>query len=199
MIGIFDIEERIYDYFDTIFGSEKSWFKFNTSASSCFLVDRETDTPRPPASTILFYRVDSVEPMGNTISIDDVIIDRTTRQESVETWRRVHVIVNILSKYKGDAKDALNFILASNQTTRGYSACYTGTGVTSTFEMPLYYIDPNFRDLTDLENRAWTERVEADFFFNYKDTITFDNQPLIEAPSSVYLTKTKVDYIVELK
>jgi hypothetical protein len=198
MIGVYDIEERIYGYFDTIFGSEKSWFRFNTASSACFLVDRETDAPRPAASTLLFYRVDSVSPMGNTISIDDVVVDRATKEESVSTWRKIHVIVNILSKYKGDAKDALNFILAANQTTRGYNASYITTGATG-FEMPLYYIDPNFRDLTGLENTAWTERVEADFYFNYKDSITFGEQGLITAPSSVYLTKDKVDFDIELK
>jgi hypothetical protein len=203
MIKTLDLEQRIFDYFNSLMAGDQTNFGFSSNPNLCYVAERGTDTPRPNEETLLYYRVDSVTPFGNANMVDDVIIDRTTKIERVEVWRRVHVIVNILSKGKGKAKDALSYLVAVNQTTRGEYASYGVTGtypsVTGTIEFPVYYIDPNFRDLTELENRSWSERVEADFHFNYKDVIAFEEQNLIVAPSSVYLTKTKVDFNTELK
>ena len=67
--------------------------------------------------------------------------------------------------------------------------------------MPCHKIDTPFRDLTELENENWAyaERVEGDFYFNYKDHIAFNTQPMILAPSSVEDTTNHVDFDIILK
>jgi hypothetical protein len=195
MVTNSQIEERLFDYFNDVFGAERALFGFSDDENEAYIVDRQTDSPRPAASTVLFYRVESVAPIGGMITSDEVLIDRTgSRTEYIERQRKVHVITNILSKYKGLAKDAINFFIAASQTSRGYNSSYTGT-----FEFPLHNIANDLRDLTNLENDAWTERVEADLYFNFKDRIDLDVQNMIVAPSSVELTRTKVNYDIELK
>jgi len=197
MISSFKLEERLFDYFDTVFGTSASAFLFSNSASANYIVGRYYDAPRPAASTLLVYDLLSVKPLGNTQSVDTVTIDRYTREESVDILRQIEVGVNIISKYKGYAKDALSFLIASNQTTRGAEACYPNISASS-FDIALMNID-GIKDLTELENSMWTDRVEANFIFNFADTLTFGTQNLIVAPSGVELTKTKVDFDIELK
>jgi hypothetical protein len=197
MISSYQLEERLFDYFDGIYGTSASAFYFTNAASSNYMVGRYYDAVRPAASTLLIYDVNSLEPLGNTQSVDTVKIDRVTKVESVEILRKFAVSVNIISKFKGKAKDALSFLIASNQTTRGAEACYPNISASS-FDIALMNID-GIKDLTEIENSMWTDRVEANFIFNFADTLTFGTQNLIVAPSGVELTKTKVDFDIELK
>jgi hypothetical protein len=192
-ISVYQLEERIFDYFDTIFGSQKSLFGFADAASACFFVDRQTNAPRIAACSLLFYRVGTPETLGNSYS-DYNYLNRTTGIESIDFHRQVHVTVNVLSKQKGSAKGALSFLQLMNQTSRHYEASYN----TGDFDLPLHRIDPNMRDLSFLENASWDERVEADFYFNYTDVVSLsDVQSMVRAPSSVYATKDKVDFTID--
>lgn len=197
MISAFQIEARLYDYFNTIFGSNATAFGFSASASASFIVGRYYDTVRPAVSTVLVYDVNNITTLGNTQSVDSVSINRTTGNETVDMLRRADVTVNIISKFKGSAKDAMSFLIASNQTTRGYEACYPSLSASS-FDIALSNIT-EIKDLSEIENGMWTERIEAEFNFNFADTLSFGVQGLITAPSSVDLTKTKIDFDIEVK
>lgn len=195
MISVHTIEERLFDFFDTVFGSEKTLFGFPSAASSSYLVDRQTTAPRVSASSLLYYRVENITMLGNAVSGDRSYIDRTTGHEFIDIWRQAHVVVNVLTKRKGDAIGAMNFISAANQSTRHYEACYN----TGSFDLALHNVNRDFRNLTALENQAWTERVEADFYFNYKDTIELtETNEFIGVPSTVYATKDKVNFEIDL-
>jgi hypothetical protein len=195
LISVYDIERRVFDYFDVIFDGNQTLFGFGSAASTCFFTDRQTNAPRIAASTLLFYRVEPPVSLGNFNS-DHPYINRTTGIEQIDFHRQVHVVVNVLSKIKGAAKGAFEYISLLNQTTRHYEACYN----TGEFDLPVHNIDQNARDLTFLENAAWNERIEADFYFNYTDTIIL-NQPqsLIRAASAPEVVKDKVDFDIELK
>lgn len=196
MITVYELESRVFGFFDKIFSGDQVSFGLSNSSCAAFIVDRQTEAPRTFNESILYYRVNDVSPIGNYISVDEVKINPSTGLEYIETLRKVHVVVNILSKSKGMAKTAMNFIIAANQTSRKLDACYSDD---FDFELPLYNIDRNIRDLTELENKAWTERVEADFYFNYKDVIDFDTQPLINTPSSVEDVSNIVHFEIDLK
>lgn len=193
MITVTDIEARVFDYLDVIFGDNKTLFGFNQAASACFFVDRQTNAPRLAASTLLYYRVDTPQSKGNLYG-DRPYINRNTGAESIDIHREVHVTLNVLSKLKGHAKGALSFLELVNQSQRNYEAAYN----TGDFDLALHRIDPNMRDLSFLENAAWAERAECDIYFNYVDTISLsDSGSMVRAPSSVYATKDKVEFSID--
>lgn len=196
MIDIEDIHRRLFGYFDRVFGDERTLFNFNISPSACYMIDRQTDSPRPAVKTLLEYRVESNEPWGNGVSTDSPTFDLDTKEEKINVRRKLHVVCNVLSKKKGDAKDALNFFIAANQSSRHQDAAYSDD---FDFNLPMHRIDLPYRDLSVLENQAWTERVEADLHFNYMDTIEFGVQYSIPAPSTIFDTKDIIQYELETK
>jgi hypothetical protein len=194
LITVYDLEARIYDYFDVLFAGNQSEFGFATSSSACFFTTNQTNAPRDAKDTLLYYRVDPSHSMGNIYS-DFSYINRTTGIETIKYNKEVKVTVNVLSKQKGMAKSALMYLATIQQTERHNKACYD----TGSFDLAVKNIDTNIRDLTYLENAAWAERAEVDYYFNYKDTIVFSEvHPLVIAPSSVEVTKDKVDFDIIL-
>lgn len=196
MISSYQLENRVYDFFDTIYQDDKSIFLFDNSASGSFIVGRYYDTPRPSASTILVFDLKSIMPLGSSLSSDEVVLDRVTREEYINMIRQANVTVNIISKYKGCAKDAMSFLLAGLQTTRGNEASYPSMSASS-FDISCVNVT-DIKDLSEVENSMWTERVEAEFYFQFKDRLSFGSQSFIDAPSSVYLTKNKIDYDIDM-
>lgn len=194
MISAFDIEERVYEYLNALYNGNQGQFGFGEAASSCFFVDRQTNAPRLAASTLLYYRVDSPEKVGNAFG-DRPYIDRTTGIEKIDIHKRVRVTVNILSKVKSKAKDAMTYLEVINQSSRHYEAAYN----TGDFYFPMYDFGRP-RDLTAIETSTWVERIETDVYFNYVDTITLSTpHSLITAPSTVAATKDKIDVAVNMK
>lgn len=195
MITNYQLEERVFEYFDAIFNGSQTQFGFNSNSEHSFIVDRQSNSPRPAVSTVLYFRVDPPVSLGNQLS-DYAYINRSTGLEQIDYHRQVRVTVNILSKLKGMSKSAMLYLQALNQTSRHYEACYN----TGDFNLACNSIENNFRDLSSIENSTWTERVEADLYFNYKDVIILtEPNSLIIAPSTVSLTKDKVDFDIELK
>lgn len=194
MITHYQLEERVFEYFEAIFKGNQILFGFKNAASASFFVDRQTNAPRIAGSSLLYFRVDQPMSLGNQLS-DHPYFNRQTGLEQIDYHKQIHVTVNVLSKLKGMAKSTLIFLQGANQSSRHYDACYD----TGDFNLACHNIDQNFRDLSSLENASWTERVEADLYFNYKDVIILsDPGSLIMAPSSVYLTKNKVDFEIDL-
>jgi len=194
LISNFDIEERVFEYLDALYNGNQGQFGFGEAASSCFFVDRQTNAPRLAASTLLYYRCDSPETVGNAFS-DRPYINRTTGIEQVDIHRRVRVTLNILSTMKGKAKDATNYLELINQSTRHYQAAYN----TGDFDFPLYNFGRS-RDLSAIETSKWVERIETEVYFNYTDTITLSSpQSLITAPSSIAATKDKIDVAINME
>jgi hypothetical protein len=195
MITVYDIESRVYDYFDVLFNSNQTLFGFSSAASASFFVNNQTNAPRIAASTLLYYQVHEPYSLGNAFS-DHAYINHQTGIEQIDYHKQVHVTVNVLSKLKGMAKSSLVYLSALNQSTRHYEASYNK----GDFDLPLHNIDQNMIDLTYLENAAWAERIQADFYFNYTDTIVLGEvQPRIYAASSVEAVKDKVDIDINFK
>jgi len=196
MISILQLEDRLCDFFKEIFKENALDFNFSTNESLRYILDRQTAAPRPDEATLLFYRVEEVTPVGSPIFSDSSSISRTSTKETIKTWRNVHVIMNILSKGKGDAKTALNFFFAAIQSERKNLACYSSD---YSIVLPLHNINKDVRILTELENAAWTERVETDLYFNYEDTVELDNQQFLEQPATEEDVTDIVQYETELK
>lgn len=193
MITNQQLSERIWQFFDVIFGSDKNQFGFNSDSNLAFFDDRQNNAIRVTDGTALFYRIEDYDKAGNPISSDTQNYNRDTNQEEIITMRKVIVIVNFLAKRKGDAQSAHNAFLAYMQSTRRELACYGDP-----FPLVLVNADKE-QNLSVLEEGAWVERVQKVLHFRYNDKIVIGDiqfTQTVEGPEDV---KDVVQYDITLK
>lgn len=177
MISTAELEKRIFDYFNTLFGANALAFGFNANVGERFICENQTNAPRPSADTIAYFRIEYNRPMGIASGSSHSKIDRTTGLESVEVWRDVQVVFNVLSAKRGLAKDTMNFLYASVNSERDRVASLE----VLPFDLLLYRIGDD-RNLTALETENWQERVEVDMWFNYTDLVDIDSVQFLTQP-----------------
>lgn len=189
MITSEQLSDRVFDFFNTIFGANRTDFGFNIDATRAFREDRQNDEIRKADQTILYYRINPVSPMGNSNTSYTRIHNRTTEKEEIYSVEKMMVTMNILSKKKGKAKDAMKAFLAYIQSDRKYLACY---GLPFNFVLINSMKEP--RDLSELEEDSWAERVENELLFTYNDKIEVDDAQFTDHPSSPEEVKDIVQY-----
>ena len=193
MITNKQLAQRIFDFFDTMFGDEKTDYGFNADSNLAFFEDQQNDDTRPQVQTALYYRLSPQQKIGNKVVSDVQIYNRTTLKEEIITMRKFSLNVSILSKKKGNAKDAWEAFLAYTQSTRCQTACYG-------LPFPLVLVNyENPQDLTALEEGAWAERVDAVLYFNYNDKFIVGDIQFTQEPEALVDTKDIVQFTLNLK
>lgn len=193
MITDQQISQRIWQFFDAIFGSDKAQFGFNADSNLAFFGDRQNNAIRTTDSSALFYRVEFYDKVGNPISSDTQNYNRDTNQEEIITMRKIAVVVNFMSKIKGNAQTAHNAFLAYTQSTRREIACYGDP-------FPLVLVNyEKEQNLSALEEGAWAERIETILHFRYNDKVIIGNIQFTQLPAQFEDTKDIVQYDINLK
>ena len=193
MITSTELSNRIFKFFDTLYGSSKTTFGFDSDSNFCFIEDNQNNAIRPEVNTILFYRIEENEKIGNQISSDSQIYDRDAGKEIISTYRQITLVINILSKTKGNAKNAMQMLLALFQSTRMALACYEDP-------FPLIMVNAfKARDLTSLETGAWTERMEKTLYFRYNDNIIIGDIDFTQEIEQLEDVKDVYQYSLTLK
>lgn len=193
MITEAQLSDRLFQFFDALYGPTKTQFGFNADSNLAFVEDRQNNAIRSSEQTILFYRIDINEKVGNPISSDSQVYDRDTSEERIVTTRELTVVMSILSKQKGFAKDAINAFLAYLQSTRRETACYA-------LPFPLVMINSEpMVNLSALEEGAWVERMEKNLTFRYNDTVVIGEAQFTQLPDVLEETKDIVQYELTLK
>lgn len=193
MITDLQLSQRLWQFFDTMYGAEKTNFGFNADSNLAFNEDRQNNDIRTQDKTLLFYRMESNEKIGNQISSDTQIYNRTTGKEEIITMRQISVVMNIMTKEKGMAKDAMQAFLAYMQSTRRNTACYG-------LPFPLVLINSDLlQNLSDLEEGAWVERLEKRLYFRYNDKITIGDIDFTQEPATLEDVKDIIQYDINLK
>jgi len=195
MISNEQLETRIFDYLNTIIGNNATNYGFSTVEGERYLIDRQTNAPRVNDGTVIYYRVENNNNRGLNRGSTRNVLDPETDKEYIELWKDVHVIVNILSQTKGQAKDATTFLMAVVNSERDYKASY---GILP-FDLILYKISKEVRNLTDLETNAWQERIEFDMYFNYRDIVDLDDVQWINQPTIPSDVPDNIDWETTLK
>lgn len=193
MITSTALSNRIFKFFDSLFGTSKASFGFDNNSNLCFIEDNQNNAIRPEANTILFYRIEENEKTGNQISSDSQIYNRDTGKEIISTNRQITLVINILSKTKGNAKNAMQMLLALFQSTKMSTACY---------EDPFPFVMINAlkaQDLTSLETGAWTERMEKTLYFRYNDNIVIGDIDFTQEIEQLEDVKDVYQYSLTLK
>lgn len=188
MIASQDLSDRVFDFFDVIFGAEKVNYGFNGDSTLAFREERQNDDIRTDEETILYYRIDENTNKGNSIKSDTIIYNRDTSKEEIYPIRHVTVIMNILSKKKGLANDAMQAFLRYIQSSRKSLACY---GLP--FNFVLIRSEPDI-NLTALEEGAWAERREKKLHFTYCDKVVIGDVQFTQEPSAVENVKDIIQY-----
>lgn len=194
MITSEQLSDRIFDFFNNIFLDNRTDFGFSADPTKAFKEDRQNSNIRTTDQTILFYRIEPIQPMGNINTSYTRVFNRETKQEEIYTAEKVNVTMNVMSKKKGMAKNAMRAFLIYIQSTRKYLACY---GLP--FNFVLINSEKMPRDLSALEEDAWVERLELELIFSYNDKIEIGDIQFTQTPSSVEDVKDIVQYELIIK
>jgi hypothetical protein len=187
------LSNRFFKFFNTLYGSSRTDFGFSADVNFAFIEDNQNNAIRPDANTILFYRIEENEKIGNQISSDSQIYNRETGKEIISTYRQITLVINILSKTKGNAKNAMQMLLALFQSTRMAVASYEDP-------FPLVLVNAlKARDLTSLETGAWTERMEKTLYFRYNDNIIIGDIDFTQEVEQLEDVKDVYQYSINLK
>lgn len=193
MITNEQLAKRIFDFFDTIYGDEKTIYGFNANPELAFFEDQQNNDVRPQIQTAIYFRLSPPQKIGNKVVSDVQIYNRETLKEEIITMRKFILTVNFLSKKKGQAKNAWEAFLAYSQSTRCQKACYS-------LPFPLIMVNyENPKDLTALEEGAWAERIEVDLIFNFNDKFIVGDIEFTQEPATVEDVKDIVEFTVNLK
>jgi hypothetical protein len=193
MITDLQLSQRLFQFFDTMFGAEKVNFGFNADSNFAFNEDRQNNDLRTKDKTLLFYRMETDDKIGNQISSDTQVYNRDTGKEEIITMRQISVVMNIMTKEKGMAKDAMQAFLAYMQSTRRNNASYD-------LPFPLVLVNSEImQNLSALEEGAWVERLEKRLYFRYNDKITIGDIQFTQEPATLEETKEIIQYDITLK
>lgn len=190
MIRALDIEKRVFNAINDLIGDQYALFNLPASGQG-IIFQKQSDAPRPDSPTLIFCQVRYPRTLSNLASGDSRTLNKTTRKETISIHRIVEVVISIVSKTHTYAKDAMEFlILACNSQARRDKAFY-GPGYD--FDLPIYNINKDIKDLTELECGAWAERVETEFTFQINDEIELaEVQPVITDQDKINIKITEV-------
>lgn len=180
MIRYKELEKYLSNMWTFMLGNRAVEFGFSENENERVQVERQNSAPLPDASTILTFRVDNYDNWrAQRYGRGTVAYDKYGQEYIAET-RTFRCIVNIMSKNLGDAFDASRFVIANLQNNR-YNEFVTRNGRLLGIEQ----IYP-MRNLSDLENGTWTERVSFEVQMNFREMILVDDPTLfVKKPESL--------------
>lgn len=189
-----DIEKYLANMWTYLLGPQAIDFGFSEQENERVQAERQNGAPLPKTSTILTFRIDDynnwrAQRYGRgTISYDRY------GAEVISELRTFRCIVNIMSKNLGDAFDAARFVIANLQNNR-YNEFVTKNGRLLGIEQ-IY----TMKNLSDLENGTWTERVSFEVQMNFIDTMLVNDPTLfVKKPETPGDLPQSVDISTELK
>ena len=195
MISSQQVSNRIAQMLERFFLTDSLNYGFSATQGKRYIPENQNNATTPKVKSVLYFRYVPLKTIGNPISSMSKTFNRTNDKEVITEYKNIEITVNILSKTKGYAKDAMNFLMMAIQSDRKTSACYDSS---LAFDLILYNIS-EVRDLTEMENSTWTERQEISLFCTYKNDTNIDDALFTKLPESVEDTKNVIQFETELK
>jgi hypothetical protein len=173
-----------------LLGPQAEEFGFSANENERAQVERQNGAPLPEAKTILTFRLDNYDNWRSLRYGTATVGYGKKGEEYISELRTFRCIVNIMSKGLGDAFDAGRFVIANLQNNR-YNDFVTKNGRLLGIEQ----IFP-MKNLSDLENGTWTERVSFEVQMNFMDTFLVNDPTMFvkkpdtpgELPNSVNIS-----------
>lgn len=189
-----DIEKYLANMWTYLLGPQAIDFGFSEQENEQVQAERQNGAPLPKTSTILTFRIDDYNNWrAQRYGRGTIGYDRYGA-EVISELRTFRCIVNIMSKNLGDAFDSARFVIANLQNNR-YNEFVTKNGRLLGIEQ-IY----TMKNLSDLENGTWTERVSFEVQMNFIDTMLVNDPTLfIKKPETPGDLPQSVDISTELK
>lgn len=180
--------------FVSLLGEQAINFGFSQLENERVLVERQNGAALPNTATILTFRLDEydnwrAQRYGRaTVSYDK------DGNEVISELRTFKCVVNIMSKELGCAFDSARFVLANLQNNR-YNDFVNKNGRMLGIEQISL-----MKNLSDLENGTWTERVNFEIQMNFKETVVInDNTMFVKTPTNLSDLPSSVDFETNIK
>lgn len=189
-----DIEKYLANMWTYLLGPQAIDFGFSEQENERVQAERQNGAPLPKTSTILTFRIDDYNNWrAQRYGRGTIGYDRYGA-EVISELRTFRCIVNIMSKNLGDAFDSARFVIANLQNNR-YNEFVTKNGRLLGIEQ-IY----TMKNLSDLENGTWTERVSFEVQMNFIDTMLVNDPTLfVKKPETPGDLPQSVDISTELK
>lgn len=180
--------------FAALLGQQAIAFGFSQNENERVLVERQNGAPLPDASTVLTFRIDDYDNWRSQRYGRATVSYNKQGQEVLSELRTFKCIVNIMSKSLGDAFDSARFVLANLQNNR-YNNFVNNNGRMLGIEQIGV-----MKNLSDLENGTWTERVSFEIQMNFKETMVInDNTMFVKTPTDMSDLPSSVDFETNIK
>ena len=189
-----DIEKYISKMFVYLIGEQATDFGFAAQTNERVIVERQNGSPLPEAATVLTFRLDDYNTWrSQRYGRATVSYDKEGR-EVISELRTFKCVVNIMSKNLGCAFDSARFLLANLQNNR-YNNFVNNNGRVLGIEQIGV-----MKNLSDLENGTWTERVNFEIQMNFIETIVInDNTMFVKTPTDLSDLPSSVDFETNIK
>lgn len=189
-----DIEKYLSRMFAYLLGEQALALGFSENENERILAERQNGAPLPDASTILTFRIDDYDNWrAQRYGRATVSYDKDGR-EIISELRTFKCVVNIMSKTLGDAFDSARFVLANLQNNR-YNNFVNNNGRLLGIEQIGV-----MKNLSDLENGTWTERVNFEIQMNFRETLVIDdNTMFVKTPTDLSDLPSSVDFETNVK
>lgn len=188
MIAYRDIEKYLAQMWTTMLGSNAIDFGYSENENERVQVERQNGAPLPKASTILTFRIDNYDTWrSQRYGSATVGFDRYG-EEVISELRSFKCVVNIMSKDMGCAFDSARFVIANLQNNR-YNEFVNKKGRLLGIEQIT-----RLKNLSDLENGTWTERVSFEVTMNFIETLYVNDKTLfVKVPDTPDGVKNSVE------
>lgn len=194
MASYVELEKYLCNMFNALIGRNYASFEFSEDPSHRVLVERQNSASMPEAKTIVTLRIDNLNNWRSQRYGQGTVYFDENGDEHIYELRTFDVYVNVMSKGLGNAFDAARFIIANLQNNR-YNEFVQQSGRLLGLERI-----STLRNLSDLENGTWTERVHFECKMNYKEEIIVsDTTDFVHRPTDLDDVVNSVDVTTEFK
>lgn len=180
MVNYRVLTEYIADMFTALLGANGPDFGFSEDENEWVIAERQAGAAMPLATTVLLFRIDEY---NNWTTRQYGASSHTIDQygdETIYELRTFKCRVNVMSKQLGSAFDAARFVIANLRNDR-YNTFVRQKGRLLGIESV-----SKVKNLSNLENGTWTERVCFDVQFNFREEITVHNHTLfVKVPETL--------------
>ena len=193
MITYKELEKYLAQMWTSLLGSQAIDFGYSENENERAQAERQNGAPLPKASTILTFRIDDYDNWrAQRYGTGTVAYDRYG-VEVISELRTFKCIVNIMSKDLGNAFDSARFVIANLQNNR-YNEFVNQKGRLLGIEQI-----SRLKNLSDLENGTWTERVSFEVTMNFIETLYVNDKTLfVKVPDNPADVKSSVEIKTEL-
>lgn len=194
MVRYKELEKYLTDMITFLLGNEAVSFNFSQNETERVIVERQNIYPMPDVQTVSTLRIDHYNAWRSLRYGHSSTYYDKYGAEHISELRTCRVYLTTLSKNLGDAFDATRFIIANLQNNR-YNEFVRQKGRLLGIENI-----SSMRNLSDLENGSWTERIHVEFDVTFKDDMVI-NEPVIfvKTPETLGDVSDSVDITTEMK